>query len=122
MLRRSSRSMQSAQASQTTGLRPHHERYQPKPTRGYGLARWVAGTLASLQYRVEVRGALPNRPATLLKDPAILAMTHHNGLVDVMVAARVADRPVRVFAKASLFDIPVAGRIFRAAGALPVFR
>jgi 1-acyl-sn-glycerol-3-phosphate acyltransferase len=54
--------------------------------------------------------------------PLLLVSNHPNGLVDPVVVADLAGRPVRFLAKAPLFRLPVLGRLVRAMGSLPVHR
>lgn len=68
--------------------------------------------------RIEVEG-LEDVPQ---RGPLLLAANHPNTLMDVLLAATGLDRRVGFVAKATLFDNPVAGWIFRSMGAVPVYR
>src|SRR5690606_25587955 len=79
----------------------------------HGLARLTA----SIYYRVRFRGAaIP--PA----GPVLLVANHPNSLIDPMMVAAAAGRPVRFLAKAPLFDDPKTSWLVRAAAAIPVYR
>ena len=54
--------------------------------------------------------------------PVLLVGNHPNGLLDPIVLARVARRPVRPLAKAPLFRMPIIGPLVRIVGALPIYR
>lgn len=83
------------------------------------LARWTIRRLIRLYYpKIEVSGAVHiPREGTVL-----LVANHANSLIDPVIVGLAADRPVRFFAKAPLFDTPVLGRLMRALGMLPAFR
>jgi 1-acyl-sn-glycerol-3-phosphate acyltransferase len=83
------------------------------------LARWTVRRLIRLYYpKIEISGAdhIPR------KGPVLLVANHANSLIDPVIVGLAADRPVRFFAKAPLFDTPVLGRLMRALGMLPAFR
>jgi 1-acyl-sn-glycerol-3-phosphate acyltransferase len=83
------------------------------------LARAVAGAsvrAAAVFYRLERSG--PGIP----RGPVLLVANHPNMLLDPLLAVRAAGRPVRIVAKAPLFEIPVFGRVLGALGAVPVYR
>ncbi len=54
--------------------------------------------------------------------PLILVANHPNGLVDPVVLARVAARPVKMLAKEPIFRMPLIGWMARKSGAIPVYR
>jgi 1-acyl-sn-glycerol-3-phosphate acyltransferase len=82
-------------------------------------ARWFVRRLIRLYYpRIEVTGR-DHIPRT---GPVLLVANHANSLIDPVIVGIAADRPVRFFAKAPLFETPVLGRLMRALGMLPAFR
>jgi 1-acyl-sn-glycerol-3-phosphate acyltransferase len=83
------------------------------------IARWGIRKLIRLYYpKIEVSGG-QHIPRT---GPVLLAANHANSLIDPVIVGIAANRPVRFFAKAPLFDTPVLGRLMRALGMLPAFR
>ena len=68
-------------------------------------------------YRLTVDGTRVPRSG-----PVLLLANHPNSLVDAVVVAAVAQRPVRFLAKAPLFSDPKVGWLVRASGAIPVYR
>ncbi len=83
------------------------------------LARWTIRRLIRLYYpKIEISGR-EHIPRT---GPVLLAANHANSLIDPVIVGLTADRPVRFFAKAPLFETPVLGRLLRALGMLPAFR
>jgi glycerol-3-phosphate O-acyltransferase/dihydroxyacetone phosphate acyltransferase len=54
--------------------------------------------------------------------PLLLVVNHPNGLVDPLLVAAAAHRPVRFLSKAPLFSIPVLGQLLRSVGSIPVYR
>src|SRR5688572_6894229 len=83
------------------------------------LARWFVRRLIRLYYpKIEISGAdhIPR------EGPVLLVANHANSLIDPVIVGLAADRPVRFFAKAPLFDTPLLGRLMRALGMLPAFR
>ncbi len=83
------------------------------------LARRIVRRLIRIYYpKVEASGR-DHIPRT---GPLLLAANHANSLVDPVIVGIAADRPVRFFAKAPLFDTPMLGRLLRAMGMLPAFR
>jgi 1-acyl-sn-glycerol-3-phosphate acyltransferase len=54
--------------------------------------------------------------------PLLLVANHPNSLVDAVLVAAVAGRPVRFLAKAPLFSLKRIGWLLRAVGAIPVHR
>lgn len=68
-------------------------------------------------YRLQVDGSrVPS------EGPVLLVANHPNALVDPIVVAAVAGRPVRFLAKATLFTDSRVGWLVKAAGAIPVYR
>lgn len=83
------------------------------------LARLFVRRLIRLYYpKIEVTG----REFIPRSGPLLLAANHANSLIDPVIVGIAADRPVRFFAKAPLFETPVLGRLMRALGMLPAFR
>ncbi|MDF3057924.1 MAG: 2-acyl-glycerophospho-ethanolamine acyltransferase [Rariglobus sp.] len=68
--------------------------------------------------RIEVTGAdrIPR------SGPVLLAANHPNSLIDPVLLGVAAGRPVRLMAKAPLFDIPLFGKLLRALGMVPAYR
>jgi len=54
--------------------------------------------------------------------PLFLAGNHPNALMDALVIGVLVPRPVRMLAKATLFENPVVGALLRAAGVIPLLR
>jgi glycerol-3-phosphate O-acyltransferase / dihydroxyacetone phosphate acyltransferase len=54
--------------------------------------------------------------------PVLVVANHPNSLMDPLVIFRVAGRPTRPLAKASLFEQRIAGTLLRGLGGLPVHR
>ena len=77
----------------------------------------LARTAAFVYYRVRYRGS--GVPPT---GPALLVANHPNSLLDPMLVAAVAQRPVRFLAKAPLFSDAKVGWLIRASGSIPVYR
>ena len=83
------------------------------------IPRWIVRRLIRLYYpRIEVTG----RNGIPRQGPVLLVANHANSLIDPVIVGIAADRSVRFFAKAPLFDTPVLGRLMRALGMLPAFR
>lgn len=83
------------------------------------LGRWFARGLVRFYYpRIEIEGAerLPSA------GPVLLIANHPNSLIDPVLLGVVARRPVRLLAKAPLFEVPVFGAALRAAGMIPAYR
>ena len=84
-----------------------------------GLARGVVRALTRFYYpRIEVTGGglIPRT------GPVLLVANHPNSLIDPVLLGIAADRPVRLMAKAPLFEIPVFGAALRALGMVPAYR
>lgn len=94
----------------------------PRASRLYRLAAATAfGTFRVQGWRFDVAGLehVPERGG------AVLAM-NHTSYVDFFTAGRAPyqrlGRPIRILAKASLFRLPLFGRVMRSAGHIPVQR
>jgi 1-acyl-sn-glycerol-3-phosphate acyltransferase len=83
----------------------------------YRVLQFLTGLLASLQMRLHVvhRDALPSKGPVLL-------ISNHLGITDPLVIALPLRRPVRILAKAEIFDWPLIGWLARQAGVVPVHR
>lgn len=82
-------------------------------------ARALARSLARFYYpQIAVDGAarLPR------EGPVLLAANHPNSLLDPVLLGIAIGRPVRLLAKAPLFEVPVFGPALRALGMIPAFR
>lgn len=95
---------------------------QPRVDRAYRIAAAAVAALLRLQgWRLRIEGAavVPRRGG------AVIA-ANHTSYWDMFLIAwhpyRRLGRPVRILAKASLFEIPIVGRVMRAAGHIPVDR
>jgi 1-acyl-sn-glycerol-3-phosphate acyltransferase len=84
-----------------------------------GFARGFVRALAKFYYpRIEVTGgSLVPRTG-----PVLLVANHPNSLIDPVLLGIAAQRPVRLMAKATLFEIPVFGAMLRAMGMVPTYR
>ena len=83
------------------------------------FARSLVRSLVRVYYpRIEVTGAdkIPQ------SGPVLLAANHPNSLIDPVLLGLAARRPVRLLAKAPLFDIPFFGKVLRALGMVPAYR
>jgi len=78
---------------------------------------WIARLGAFTYYRMRYDGAAV--PPT---GPVLLVANHPNSLLDPMLVAAAARRPVRFLAKAPLFADIKIGWLIRAVGAIPVYR
>lgn len=77
----------------------------------------MARAAAFVYYRMRYSGSLvPQR------GPVLLVANHPNSLLDPMLVAAAARRPVRFLAKAPLFADAKVGWLVRAAGSIPVYR
>jgi 1-acyl-sn-glycerol-3-phosphate acyltransferase len=83
------------------------------------FARRLVRSLVKFYYpRIEVTGA-DNIPQS---GPVLLAANHPNSLIDPVLLGIAAKRPIRLMAKAPLFDMPVLGKLMRAFGMVPAYR
>lgn len=103
-----------AAASATLGGAVSAHPGSPALLRGFARLSRLAGRL---YYRFTVAGA-----AVPGKGPLLLVANHPNSLLDPVLVAAAAGRPVRFLAKAPLFGDPKVGWMVRAAGAIPVYR
>ena len=83
----------------------------------YRFARWVASVLFFYPWRVVIRGA-----ERLPKTGAFILAPSHRSLLDIPWTSRVATRRVRFIGKASLYQMPILGRIFTTLGGFSVER
>lgn len=91
----------------------------PPPQENPGLLRrFVRGLVRFYYPRIELTGA-DLIPAT---GPVLLVANHPNSLIDPVLLGLAAGRPVRLMAKATLFDVPVFGALLRALGMVPAYR
>ena len=84
-----------------------------------GFARGPVRALVRFYYpRIEVTGGqfIPR------SGPVLLVANHPNSLIDPVLLGIAAQRPVRLMAKAPLFDVPVFGAALRALGMVPAYR
>ena len=77
----------------------------------------IARASARIYYRIRVEGYTP--PAT---GPVLFVANHPNSLIDPVLVAAAADRPLRFLAKAPLFEEGLVGPLMRATGSIPVYR
>jgi 1-acyl-sn-glycerol-3-phosphate acyltransferase len=85
----------------------------------YGLLRWFTGIALHWFYSdIEVRGR-ERIPAT---GPVLLAASHHNALVDALIAAWISPRRLTLTAKATLMDNAFLAWLFPAVGIVPLRR
>jgi 1-acyl-sn-glycerol-3-phosphate acyltransferase len=77
----------------------------------------MAGLLTFLQMRLHIshQAAIPARGPVLL-------VSNHLGMTDPLVVGLPLDRPIRILAKAEIFEMPVLGWLARQAGVIPVHR
>ncbi|HEU4564131.1 MAG TPA: lysophospholipid acyltransferase family protein [Gemmatimonadaceae bacterium] len=85
----------------------------------YTLVRSLASVALEWFYRdIEVVG-LERIPRD---GPLLLAVNHPNQLIDAMAVLHAVPRPVRITAKATLFDVPVLGALLRWYRVIPLRR
>ena len=83
----------------------------------YKLIAGITGVTVDAFYRrVSLGGEVPADGAVML------VANHPNGLIDPVVVANAAGRPVRMLAKAPLFKTPGLSILVKGMGALPVYR
>jgi len=85
----------------------------------YGILRWFTGIALHWFYsNIEVKGR-EKIPAT---GPALIAASHHNALVDALIAGWISPRPLTLTAKATLMDNAFLAWLFGAVGVVPLRR
>ena len=77
----------------------------------------VSRLAAHVYYRLSVTGESVPRSG-----PALLVANHPNSLIDPVLVAATARRPVRFLAKAPLFSDRKVGWLVRGSGSIPVYR
>jgi glycerol-3-phosphate O-acyltransferase/dihydroxyacetone phosphate acyltransferase len=77
----------------------------------------VSNAAGRIYYRLHIAGQRVPRSG-----PVLLVANHPNSLLDPMLVAAAARRPVRFLAKAPLFGDRKVGWLVRGAGAIPVYR
>ncbi len=77
----------------------------------------IARAAARTFYRIRVEGETPPTSG-----PVLFVANHPNSLVDPVLVAAAADRPLRFLAKAPLFEERLVGPLMRASGSIPVYR
>jgi 1-acyl-sn-glycerol-3-phosphate acyltransferase len=85
----------------------------------YSLFRWLTEIALHWFYssiQVAGKSRLP------LAGPALLAASHHNALVDALIAVRISPRPLTLTAKATLMENVVLAPLLRLIGAVPLRR
>lgn len=91
----------------------------PSPQEKLGFARWLVRGLVGVYYpRIEITGGelVPQ------SGPVLLVANHANSLIDPVLLGIAARRPIRLMAKAPLFEAPVLGGMMRALGMVPAYR
>ena len=85
----------------------------------YRLLRWFTGIALHWFYsNIEVRGK-EKIPAS---GPALIAASHHNALVDALIAGWISPRQLTLTAKATLMDNAFLAWLFGAVGVVPLRR
>ena len=85
----------------------------------YSVLKWIAGIALHWFYRdIRVVGGerIPR------SGPLIVAVNHHNALVDSLIAGWVIPRPIAMTAKATLTDNPIIAFLFRLLNVVPLRR
>ena len=85
----------------------------------YRILKFIAGFALRWFYReVRVEGAerVPR------EGPVLLAVNHPNALLDILVSGWLLKRPLTLTAKATFFEHPLVGPLFRAVGVVPLRR
>ena len=77
----------------------------------------ISNATARIYYRLSLAGE--RVPST---GPVLLVANHPNSLLDLLLVAAAARRPVRFLANAPLFTDAKIGWLVRASGAIPVYR
>lgn len=94
----------------------------PRARLAYRMAAWIAFRTMDVQrWQFDVRG-MQHLPAS----GGVVIAANHIGFWDFFTVGRAAyyglGRPVRILAKDTLFEVPVFGRLMRAARHIPVHR
>ncbi len=85
----------------------------------YRLFRWFTGVALHWFYSsIEVIG----RDRIPADAPILLAASHHNALVDCLIAGWIVPRRLTITAKATLVENPVIGWLFQLLGVVPLRR
>lgn len=85
----------------------------------YGLLRWFTGIALRWFYsRIHVAG----REKIPARGPAILAASHHNALVDALIAGWISPRRLTLTAKATLMDNVFLASLLPRVGVVPLRR
>jgi len=85
----------------------------------YSVFRWMTGIAIHWFYSsIEVTG----RDRIPRHGPVLLAASHHNALVDALIAVWISPRPLRLTAKATLMDNPLLGWLLSMVGVVPLRR
>ena len=82
----------------------------------YTLVWWAVSYVSGLIYRVRIRGQ-ENLPSG-----GYVMASSHRSMMDIPFNARLTKRKLRYMGKASLFEIPVLGWLFRTLGGFEVQR
>ena len=82
----------------------------------YRFVRWIVAGGSALFYRVRLVGR-----ERLPRGGYVLAASHRS-MMDIPFAAWITPRRLRYMGKASLFDVPVLGKVFTVLGGFPVQR
>lgn len=85
----------------------------------YALLRAIAGVALRWYYRDIQTEGIERIPRGR---PLLLVVNHPNALVDALLVAWVVPRRILITAKSTLFANPVANRLLRALGVLPLVR
>lgn len=85
----------------------------------YGLCRWLTGIALHWFYSsIQVIG----RERVPVKGPVLLAASHHNALLDPLIAGWIIPRRLTITAKATLMDNAFLAWLFPAVGVVPLRR
>ncbi|MBA3644738.1 MAG: 1-acyl-sn-glycerol-3-phosphate acyltransferase [Gemmatimonadaceae bacterium] len=85
----------------------------------YRFFRWIAGIMLHWFYsEIRIDGG-ERIPKT---GPLLVAVNHPNAMVDSLVAGWVVPRPLRITAKATLFQHPFVSLMFKLLGVVPLRR
>jgi 1-acyl-sn-glycerol-3-phosphate acyltransferase len=86
----------------------------------YRVTRWVAHTALRLFYQRIASIDVAHLPS---RGPVVLAANHPNYIIDAAAVAAQTPRQIHFVAKGQLLDrYPIASRLMRAIGVIPVFR